>query len=128
MMSAASVLPDFSRMPFCGEALDLVGDDGGLAVLDGLEQIGVGHEGDALPPRPVARREMRGDVVVGPEHGADLADQLLLDLLRLGEAALVNASCSNRILRRTISWIHSSFTCSCRSSSASSMALRPIRK
>ena len=86
-MSAGSVLPDFKQDAVLDKAVDLVGDDGGLAVLDALEEIGVGHKGDALPPRPVARREMRGDIVVRAEHGADLADQLLLDLLGLGDAA-----------------------------------------
>src|SRR5438067_1377431 len=42
-----------------GEALDLVGDDRGLAGMDRLQQVAVGDEGDALPPRPIAWREMR---------------------------------------------------------------------
>jgi hypothetical protein len=40
----------------------------------------------------------------------------------------VNASCSNRILRRTISWIQVLVDLQLRSSSAISIALRPVRK
>ena len=88
MMSAFEQLAGFELDAVLDEAVDLVGDDGGLAAGDALEQIGIGHEGDALPPRPVARREMRLDVVVRTEHRADLADQLLLHLLRLVKAEL----------------------------------------
>ena len=56
-----------------GEAVDLVGDDGGLAGLDALEQVAVRNEGDALPPRPVARREVGRDVVVRAEIGSTAA-------------------------------------------------------
>ena len=48
----------FQENALFGEAVDLVGDDRGLAALDALEQVGIGNEGDALPPRPVFRREM----------------------------------------------------------------------
>ena len=47
------------------EPLDLVGDDGRFAAFDGLEQIGVGDEGDALPPGPITRREMLLDIGIG---------------------------------------------------------------
>ena len=40
---------------------------------DALEQIAIGNEGDALPPRPVVRREMRRHVVVGAEYRARTA-------------------------------------------------------
>ena len=47
-----------------------------------LEQVAVRDEGDALPPRPVAWREMRLDVVVGAEMRAHRGEQFLLHLLR----------------------------------------------
>ena len=77
-----------------GEPLDLVGDDGRLARADALEQVAIRHERDALPPRPVARREMRRHVVVGAEMRANAGDELLLRDLRLlerpaGERVLV---------------------------------------
>ena len=97
---------------------------------DALEQVAIRNEGDALPPRPVARREVRVDVVVLAEIAPrTAAEQLRLHRLRLLEGTrVVNSSCSYRIFRRTISWIQVSSTCSSRSSSAISMALRPVRK
>src|SRR5581483_2300516 len=70
------------------EAFDLVSDHGGLAAGDALEQIVIWHESDALPPWPIARGEMRLNVVIRTEHGADLVNQLLPDLFRLGETEL----------------------------------------
>ena len=70
-----------------GEALDLVGDHRGLAGPDALEEIAVRHEGDALPPRPVGRREVGVHVVVGAEMGAHAAQQFLLHDFRLFERA-----------------------------------------
>ena len=70
-----------------GEALDLVGDHRGLAGTDALEQVAVGNEGDALPPRPVGRREVRVHVVVGTEVRAHAAQQLLRHDLGLLERA-----------------------------------------
>ena len=77
-----------------GEAVDLVGDDGGFAGLDALEQVTVGNEGDALPPRPVLWREMSRDVVILAEIGFDRRQQILLGCFRLrkslaGEGVLV---------------------------------------
>ena len=67
------------------EAVDLVRDDGCLAGGDAPEQVAIRDEGDALPPRPVARREVRVDVVVGTEIGANARQQLLLHDLRFVE-------------------------------------------
>ena len=39
------------------EALDFVGDDGGLAALDALEEVIVGAEADALLPRAASSGE-----------------------------------------------------------------------
>jgi hypothetical protein len=39
----------------------------------------------------------------------------------------VKTDCSRRIFLRTISWIHASSICNSRSSSASGIALRPVR-
>src|SRR5882757_3445457 len=57
-------LSGFQENSCFDETVDLVGDDGGLAALDAVEQIGAWYEGDALSPWPVARREMRGDIVI----------------------------------------------------------------
>ena len=75
-------LAGFQQDAVLDEAVDLVGDDGGLAARDRLEQIGIGHEGDALPPRPVARREMLSRRrTPGPSTALICADQFLLHLL-----------------------------------------------
>ena len=44
---------------------------------DTFEQVAVRNEGDALPPRPIGRREVRVHVVVRTEVGAHAAQQLL---------------------------------------------------
>src|SRR5262249_1433395 len=69
------------------EALDLAGHHRCLAAGDALEQIGVGDEGDALPPRTIAGREVAVDVVLGSKQVANDADQLLADDVRLLNAA-----------------------------------------
>ena len=56
-----------------------------LPRLDALEQVAIGNEGDALPPRPVVRREVRLDVVILAEIGFDRRQQLLLGRFRLVE-------------------------------------------
>ena len=56
---------------------DLVGDDDGLSRPDRAEKIAVGDERDALPPRPVCRREMGRDVEAVAKVGADRCEQLL---------------------------------------------------
>jgi Mrp family chromosome partitioning ATPase len=48
-----------------------------LAGGDPLEQVAIRHEGDPLPPWPVARCEVLVDVVVGTEIGANARQQLL---------------------------------------------------
>ena len=58
MMSASSSLPDFSLMPLAVNVVDVVGDDVGVALLDRLEHVGVGHQAEALIPRIVFRREV----------------------------------------------------------------------
>ena len=68
-----------------GKAVDLVGHDRGLAGLDPLKQIAVRNKGNALPPWPVARREVGGDVVIGSEISLDRRQQILLGRLRLFE-------------------------------------------
>src|SRR6185312_16602985 len=70
------------------EALDFIGDDRRLAGAYPLEQVPVWDEGDALPPRPVARREMRPDVEIGTEIGTHRAEQFALHRLRFGERAV----------------------------------------
>ena len=40
------------------ETLDRIGDDFGIATADGVEQIGIGHQADALVPRIVGRLEI----------------------------------------------------------------------
>ncbi len=64
--------------PLLGEALDLVGDHGGLAGADRLEEIAVGHQAEPLVPRIVARGEMLLDVDVRPEFGFRHPDDHLL--------------------------------------------------
>ena len=54
-----------------------------LPRLDALEQVAVRNEGDALPPRPVFRREVGRDVVVLAEIGLDRRQQILLRRFRL---------------------------------------------
>ena len=71
-----------------GEAVDLVGHHGRLARLDAVKQIAIRHERDALPPWPVARREVRIHVVIGAEDRADRTEQFLLHCLGLAERAL----------------------------------------
>ena len=68
-----------------GEPFDLVGDHRGATGTDALEQVAVGDEGDALPPRPIGRREVRIHVVVRTEVRAHAAQQLLLHDFRLLE-------------------------------------------
>src|SRR6185437_8623265 len=58
-------LAGFQQNAAPGKAVDFVGDHRGPAGLDGLEQIAVRNEGDALPPGTVTRREVGRDVVVG---------------------------------------------------------------
>src|SRR5258708_1181647 len=84
----------FQQNALLGEAVDLVGDDRGLAGLDALEQVAIGDEGDALPPRPVRWREVGGDVVILAEIGLDRGQQILLGRLGLlkglaGERVLI---------------------------------------
>ena len=72
----------------------MVGDHAGLAAGDALEEIAVRHEGDALLPRAVFRREMLVDIEIGPEEFAHAGQQFLLHgvglLLRpAGELILV---------------------------------------
>ena len=95
------LLAGFQQDALLGEAVDLVGDDGGLAGLDALEQVAVGNEGDALPPRPVLWREVGRDVVVLAEIGFDGRQQILLGRFRLlkglaGEGVLVEQDFSPR--------------------------------
>src|SRR3954468_6655703 len=52
------------------EAVDLVCNDGRLAGGDRPEQVAVRDEGDPLPPRPIAWREVLLYIVVGTEIGA----------------------------------------------------------
>ena len=95
------LLAGFQQDALLGEAVDLVGDDGGLAGLDALEQVAVGNERDALPPRPVFWREVGRDVVVLAEIGFDRRQQILLGRFRLlkglaGEGVLVEQDFSPR--------------------------------
>ena len=60
-----------------GKAINLVGHDRRLARADALEQIAVGNIGDALPPRTIARREVRFYVVVRAEIGTYAGQQFL---------------------------------------------------
>src|SRR2546423_1402432 len=62
--------------------------DRGISGADRLQQIAVGDEGDALPPWPIARREMRVDLVIGTEITAYAGQQLALHLVRFGEGTL----------------------------------------
>ena len=80
-------LARFEQDAFFGEAVDLVGDHRGLARADALEQVAIGNEGDPLAPRPVARREVRVDVVVGTQVGPHAGQQFLLEHLGFGERA-----------------------------------------
>src|SRR5437762_14242749 len=70
-----------------GDALDFVSDDRGLSGADRLQQIAVGDEGDALPPWPTARREMRAALVIGSETTAYAGQQPALHRARFGERA-----------------------------------------
>ena len=79
MMSASSSLPSFSRMPFLVKvSICSVTTEARLS-RDRLEQVAVGHQAQPLVPGIVARREMRGDVVVRPERHLDAAEDQLLD-------------------------------------------------
>ncbi|MCU0888139.1 MAG: hypothetical protein MUC64_09015 [Rubritepida sp.] len=70
------------------EALDLAGDDARRSLGHRVEQVAVRHIGQALVPGAVARREVRGDVVVGADDAPHLAQQLGRHLVGLGHAAL----------------------------------------
>src|SRR5215472_11050526 len=71
-----------------GEGLDVARDNRGLPGRDRLQEVAVRYEGDALPPRPVARREVPIDRIVRAEIGAHAGEQFLLYLFWLGERAL----------------------------------------
>ena len=87
-MSASSSLPDFSLMPFgVNVSIWSVTTEARLP-LDRLEQVAVGHQAQPLVPRIVARREMRGDVVVRAERHLDAAQDQFLDPLRLAAREL----------------------------------------
>ena len=49
-------------MPVLVKRLDRIGDDVGLALADGLEQVAVGRQAQPLVPRVVARAEVLLDV------------------------------------------------------------------
>ena len=88
MMSASSSLPSFSRMPFLVKvSISLVTTEARFS-LDRLEQVAVGHQAQPLVPGIVARREMRGDVVVRTERHLDAAEDQLLDPRRLAPGEL----------------------------------------
>ena len=89
MTSASSSWPDLQPDALRLEALDLVGDHRGLALAHALEQVGIGHEGDALLPGPVARVEVLVDLglVARAERGAHAGQQFLAHHLGLGHAA-----------------------------------------
>ncbi len=76
--------------PGLGERDDPIGDDRHGACLDRLEQVAVGHEAETLIPRRVARREVRVDVVLGPERLANPTDEVALRLVGVGAHALVH--------------------------------------
>ena len=63
MMSASQLLAGGQLDAGLGEPLDGVGDDVGLALADGLEQIAVGRQAQSLVPRVVAGAEVLLDVV-----------------------------------------------------------------
>ena len=69
------------------ERLDLAGDDLGLAALDRVEQIVVGHQAQPLVPRIVGRGE-GGAVELVAQRLLDLLVEELLHLLGLGARAL----------------------------------------
>ena len=88
MMSASSSLPSFSLMPFLVKvSISLVTTEARLSRI-ALEQVAVGHQAQPLIPGIVARREMRGDVVVRTERHLDAAEDQLLDAGRLAPAEL----------------------------------------
>ena len=72
-----------------GETLDGVGDDVGLAGLDRLEQVGVGHEADPLVPRVVRRREVGVDLVLRQVLG-ELAQQSSTDPVGVGAGLAIH--------------------------------------
>ena len=88
-ISAWTGVPERELEAGLGEPCDLAGDDRRLARADRLEQIAVGHEAEALPPRRVRRGEMRLDVVVRARARARTASmQFRLQRLGLFECAV----------------------------------------
>ncbi len=78
MMSASSSRPDSSRMPFSVNVVDPVGHHGRAAVLDRLEQVGVGHRAQPLVPRVVGRAEVLVDrIILGQLLGVEVPDDPL---------------------------------------------------
>ncbi len=83
MMSASSSLPEVSRRPLLGEAVDPVGDHRCRTGGDGLEEVAVRDGAEALVPRVVAGREVRGDVVTGRQLALQALGQHPSDQLRV---------------------------------------------
>jgi len=87
-----------------------------------------GMKANPLPPRPVFRREVGRDIVIGAEIGFDRGQQLLLGRFRLferlaGERVLIEQDFPAG------DFVDPGFvTCSARRVSAISMALRPVLK
>ena len=80
------------------DAGDAIGDHLGPAPVDGLEQVGVGDQAQALVPRVVAGREMGVHVVAGPQVLAHLGEQLGLDPLRRHPGAVVEVMLHQHVL------------------------------
>ena len=69
------------------ECVDFVSDNGRLAGADAAKDVAVRHEGDALAPGPVVRREMGLDVESRAQVSAHAGDQFLLHRFRILESA-----------------------------------------
>ncbi len=80
----------FELDPRFGERHDPIGHHRGCSCVDGVEQVAVRHETQALVPGRVARREVGVDVVVGPECLAHAADEQLFRLVGRRPHALVH--------------------------------------
>jgi hypothetical protein len=74
-------------MPVASKRSMWIGHDIGLARLDRLEHVGIGHQAQALVPRIVGRGEGLGIVLVA-QRRLDLLGQVVLDLFRLAAGAL----------------------------------------
>ena len=80
------------------ELRDLIGDDLGLAGGDGVEQIGIGHEAQALIPGVVTRREVGFEIIVSRQQLCEAFQQQFPYLAGVDSRLLVEILAERDIL------------------------------